>query len=128
MHASNPAGAAVLRWILKGRGKAVVSQQLLRELNKTQFGNVIKTLDQAGKICRVDDDLCDQESEKIKLSGFMRSNDPHVLALLRLSGCELIFTHDKLLHEDIKSKMILRASCKIYQTEDHADLLGECRC
>lgn len=127
MRADDAAGSLVLRWILKGGGKAVVSNRLLRELNKTAFGETLRVIEQSGRLCRCDEAVCEREYQRLNEEAKLKSDDAHVIALIIASGCELVFTHDKLLHADIKNKTIV-GNCKIYQLPSHYKLLGECRC
>ena len=128
MRSGDPGGAAVLRWLLRGPGKLVVSSQVLRELAQTKFREVILTLDRAGKVCRANDVSCDADRDTINASGQLCSNDSHVIALVRTSRCDLVFTHDQPLHHDLKNRALVPNGCSIYQGAQHNHLLGQCRC
>jgi rRNA-processing protein FCF1 len=128
VHAQDAAGALVLDWLLRRRGKLVVSKSLMRELIKTQLRKVLLTLDQAGKLVRANDTVCDAFCEQIQAEGFATSNDVHILSLVVVTSCEVVFTHDQLLHKDLKNRAIVPHHCSIYQTAQHRPLLGSCRC
>ena len=57
----------------------------------------------------------------------MKSNDPHVIALVA-SGCDLVYTHDQPLHQDLKNKELVPKGCSVFQAPAHKHLLGECDC
>jgi rRNA-processing protein FCF1 len=128
LHADDPAGALVLAWLLKGKGKLVVSTKLLEEIKSVSFRATLVVLEQARKLCRTDDLQCEQVKADIENVGSLKSNDSHVVALVITEKCELVFSHDQKLHEDLKNKSIVKSGCSIFQTADHAHLLGECKC
>jgi rRNA-processing protein FCF1 len=128
LHAEHDAGALVLAWLLKGKGKLVVSQDNLRELFKTRLRETIVTLDRASRLCRSDDEACNGLRDKLLASGKLHSNDAHVVALVTVSGCDLVYTRDKPLHQDLKNKDLVPKGCSVFQTADHKHLLGECNC
>ncbi len=128
MNGEFPEGAAVLLWLLKGSGKLVISSELFKEIRDQNFRSMISELERAGKLCRQCDIEC--ETEKLRLIGtnLMVSDDPHILALVNTSQCNLIFTHDKNLHKDLGNRNLIHMKCSIYQTADHRHLLDECTC
>jgi rRNA-processing protein FCF1 len=127
MNGDHPDGSLVLKWLLHGKGKLVVSNELLSELTLTRFRDTIIVLDQAGRVCRVDEHRCSEYKDIVTSSGLMVSDDPHVLAIILSSDCDLIFTNDQPLHRDLKNRELVRP-VSIYQTARHRALLGECRC
>ena len=128
LRSDDVAGAAVLRWLLRGRGKLVVSNELLKELSVTHFRATLVVLDRARKIIRANEHRCAQQKQMLINGGQMRSDDEHVLALVSTTACDVVFTHDQALHEDLKNKSIIAHHCSIFQYESHQHLLGECRC
>ena len=121
-------GSKVLAWLLNGRGRLVVSKALLSEIYLRSFGSLLVTLDQAGRLFKANDELCDARADQLKKSGQLKSNDAHVVSLVINSPCDVVFTHDQPLHVDLKNKNIVPNGCSIYQTANHHHLLGECRC
>lgn len=121
-------GSKVLEWLLRGRGRLVVSKTLLSEISINSFGSLLVTLDQAGRLFRADDVACDQRADQLRASGKLKSNDAHVVSLVINSPCDVVFTHDQPLHADLKNKDIVPNGCSIYQSANHRHLLGECRC
>lgn len=128
LHGDHEAGALVLAWLLKGRGKLVVSQDNLRELFKTRLRDTITTLDRARRLCRADDEACKGLRDKLVAAGNLQSNDPHIVALVEISGCDLVYTHDQPLHQDLKNKSFVTNGCSVFQSPAHRHLLGQCTC
>lgn len=128
LHADHDAGAIILTWLLRGKGKLVVSQDNLRELFKTRIRETILALDRASRLCKADDAACNELRDKLVADGRLKSNDPHVVALVAVSGCDLVYTHDQPLHQDLKNKELISKGCSVFQTADHRHLLGECSC
>ena len=128
LRSSDAAGGAVLRWLLKGRGKLVVSKDLLRELSATHLRSTLVVLDRAGRMIRADDAKCDVMAGRLRESRQLHSNDAHVVALVATTLCEVVFTHDQPLHRDLKNRRIISHECSIFQEVSHQHLLGECRC
>jgi hypothetical protein len=128
LHGENEAGALVLGWLLKGKGKLVVSKDNLKELFRTRFRETIVALDRASRLCRADDEQCDKLRDKLTAGGKLKSNDAHVVALVAVSGCDLVYTHDQPLHQDLKNRSVVPNGCSVFQTTAHRHLLGGCDC
>jgi rRNA-processing protein FCF1 len=121
-------GLAVLRWLLFGQGRLVVSFDLLNELRKTKISSILIELDRTGKLIRVNQEKCNILRTKFQANVNVISNDFHLLAAIVVSECEIVFTHDKKLHKDIKNKALVPHRCSIYQTYKHSFLLNKCQC
>jgi hypothetical protein len=128
LHGENEAGALVLTWLLKGKGKLVVSKDNLKELFRTRFRETIVTLDRASRLCRADDGQCDELRDQLAAGGALKSNDAHLVALVAVSGCDLVYTHDQPLHQDLKNRSLVPNGCSVFQAVTHRHLLGECHC
>lgn len=128
MHAKDDDGKVVLRWLLKGPGKLIVSADLLKELAKTHLKSILLTLDRAGKLIKANDARCEATRTQIESSKLAVSNNSHVLALIVETRCDVVFTHDQPLHRDLKNKAIVPHQCSIYQNASHRGLLGACHC
>lgn len=64
------------------------------------------------------------EPEQQRLAGQIASDDPHVLALARLSGTRLLYSEDQRLIEDWKNKRLIdRPRGSVYRTAKHSRLL-----
>lgn len=121
-------GVPVLKWLLYGSGKLVVSSELLREIRAGHFLEVVQALEQAGKLVRADEKLCLEETKGVKEKFDLRSNDGHIIGLVKASSCDLVFTGDKPLHDDLKNRDVIGFKVRIYQDESHKHLLSQCKC
>jgi hypothetical protein len=121
-------GRPVLRWLLKGNGGLIVGGKIKRELDRAGFGPTMIVLDRAGRLKKLDDASVDALAKKVAESGECRSNDGHVIAAAKLSGCRLLFSKDQNLHADAKNRTLLDPVASIYQSKDHQHLLTECKC
>ena len=115
------------------RGKLVVGGKLREELAANQnFRLWLSQAVQAGRARILDDDKVDSVTSDVLAEDVCRSNDPHVIALARISGVRLLYTNDKLLNDDFKA--IIRGGL-IYTTRlsketvtgTHKSLLGTSR-
>ena len=97
------------RDVISGKNRKlnlVVGGKLLREL--TGSGQVEQWLIdgiQSGYVVRIDDNLVNKETADI--ASHCRSNDPHIIALARVSGARLLFTRDHQLMEDFGDRKLL---------------------
>jgi hypothetical protein len=113
----NKDGAMVLGGKLSGK--------LKRELFLVSSAlRSIRVLAQAGRAFYEEDSTVDQEEQLVIQSGLCVSDDPHVIALARVSGARTLCSYDTDLHIDFKNKSLVdvpRGS--IYQKACHQDLL-----
>ena len=73
---------------------------------------------------KVSDERVDAETAIIKQQGLCRSDDPHVIALAKISGARLLCTSDEDLHADFKNPEIVNnPRGSIYQDQSHAPLI-----
>lgn len=71
------------------------------------------------------------EQRKMERSGFdLNSNDPHALALAKISGARLLFTDDLALRKDFKDRKILGKGKRgqVYSKKSHKHLLTDRAC
>ena len=119
-----------------GSGKPAPAHELFSRINKRCFpvvaggellakelsenSNFRRWWQQAvlsGRGRKVPDDSIEQEVVNLKRKGGYRSNDPHVLALARVSGARLLYTNDRRLQRDFKnSQLISNPAGRIYTT------------
>lgn len=86
---------------------------------------VLTTLDRAGRTIKIRDDLVDQEEEIVNSTGECVSDDPHVIALARLSKVRLLCSHDQALHTDFRNPRLVNPRGHIYQSSAHDHLLRQ---
>ena len=107
--AGSEAGKYLFDWLSDGRGKLAVGGKLRRELSgSSRFVRWMKTAQLVGRVVSVEDERVDRESDLILEGGLCESNDPHVLALARVSGSRLLFTNDRRLQKDFRNQRIIR--------------------
>ena len=133
------AGEGFFQWLSSGKGKLVVGgtrfQQELEGVPKFREWALQANLAGRGLI-NIDKNRVDQETETIKKSGCLKSDDPHIIALAKVSGARLLFTNDKHLQDDFGNPDIIKKPRgKIYSTlenqnftNDKQELLERYRC
>jgi len=104
-------------------GKLVVGGHLAVELNRIgRARRFIRSLQQAGRARFIPEDVTRQET--VRLSSMCESDDPHVIALAKISGARLLCSHDRALHRDFTNPdLISNPRGHIYQTSEHEHLL-----
>jgi len=117
----------VFQWLhdLKKNGCLVFGGRLAGQLFQVDVARrSLKALYQAGRAIRISDaEVCAEENRLIE-EDLCRSNDPHVIALARISGARTLCSCDKDLHKDFKNcKLISNPRGSVYQTAKHAHLL-----
>ena len=132
------AGEGFFRWLNSGKGKLVVGGKLKEELmgKKSKKGEKLKKEvkgvsefrvwaaqnNLSGKLINADENRVDQETEKVRRSGGLKSDDPHIIALARVSDARLLFSNDRKLHEDFKNRNFIdEPPGKIYSTVKNKD-------
>ena len=114
------AGVRFYSWLTSGIGRLVVGGKLLDELGKTSFRELARQLQLAGVIRVQNNDDVDRRAEDLSAAGACRSNDPHVLALAKISGARLLYSNDGALHQDFRNKdLIDQPRGRIYSTRQH---------
>ncbi len=101
-----------------------------KELGDTAIAK-INEYDLTGKLILYSLEEVRSEQRILKREGHeLRSNDPHMLALARISGARLLFTADNKLMDDFREKRILggRKRGKIYSSKGNTDLLTNRAC
>lgn len=118
-----PAGKFFLDWLDSGRGVLVVGGHLRRELGEyRRFEVWLETAVQFGRVRQVNDAQVDRETGTVS-SQEISSDDPHVLALARISGARLLFTNDRDLQDDFRNRNIIGGTRgRIYTTLQSSDI------
>ena len=120
----------IRQWLDTRGGSLVYSTggQFANELKGKAKGK-LAAYHQAGKARLVPASRFAEDEAKLKASGKLRSNDPHVLALARASGARLLYTKDSDLIADFKDHRLVRnPRGKIYSSAANADLLADNAC
>jgi hypothetical protein len=128
----HPDMAPIVRWLTQPRTKehAVTGGELRRELDRVEaIRRFFRKLKEAGRLIYKKDELVDEETEKVRQEfeklNMQHADDPHVIALARMSGSRLLASHDKSsgLHAIFKDRRFLDPPGKIYQNRKHMKLL-----
>jgi len=118
----------VMSAIVHGKRKIVVggSKQKAEYQRLIGVWRFLRSLDQAGRALMINDGKVDFEQAYLEKNIPMASDDPHVLALARVSGARLLCSYDQALHADFCNKAIIdRPRGKVYQNAGHARLLRQ---
>ena len=113
-------GAGMLVYSTGGKFKAEVRGKAREKL---------RVYVQAGRAQLVPADEFSDDADKLRASGRLRSDDPHVLALARASGARLLYTADQNLIADFKDRDLIRSPRgKVYSSAANAHLLTSSAC
>ena len=108
------------KWLEKQNGKLVYSNYapIQKELNR--LNNNLEELYRAGRALFIPGEKVDKKVEAIENSKYqLKSNDIHILGLVKASNAKVLCSKDKKLHKDFKS--IIGGS--VYQKKGHKHLL-----
>lgn len=103
----NAASRYFLDWLTNGSGRLVMGGKLKAELLHRGLDEWLREALRAGRVFEQQDERINQETLAIQRDGQCRSDDPHVLALARISGARLLYTNDYALQEDFADPGIL---------------------
>jgi hypothetical protein len=111
-------------------GCVVYGGKLANELsNRTASRRYLLELLRAGRARLIPDDIVQSEEGDLTRSGLCQSNDPHVIALARVSGARTLCSHDQKLHQDFRnSKLVSKPRGRVYQNPTHTSLLRHDPC
>ena len=113
-----------IREWLDSEGKLAVGGHLLVEYDKiTNLLSYILSLSRAGKARIIPSNVVNDEEKLV--TNQCKSDDPHVIALARVSGARILCSRDKTLHTDFRnSELIDDPRGHIYQNAKHKQLLS----
>ena len=102
------AGRKFFEWLNAGKDKLVVVGRLLQELEKTYaFREWLKQALLAGRAVRFDDRRIGSETSTLERAESCQPNDPHVIALARISGARFLYSDDQALQRDFKDRTLI---------------------
>lgn len=97
----------ILDWVINGKGKLVCGGTKYWE-ELAAIGKYIKVFNQfnkAGKVVKISDTLVDAKmNELISLCDHSDFDDPHIVALLIVSGCKVVSSEDERSYPFIRRK------------------------
>jgi hypothetical protein len=126
-------GKPVLKWLLTAKKAGlIVGGKLHDELRHAgiegkKFIETLTKLSQAGRFHRFSGPEVQSKTAEGK-GTVIYSNDPHVIALTMISGCNVVFSEDAKLGKDLRNRSLVGHRVSIYKNETHAPLLTTCRC
>jgi predicted nucleic acid-binding protein len=117
-------------WLHRREGKIVCGGYLLKELSTNAAAlRWYREMDRAGLVTKVNNQKVYEETEYVKTNVNYVSDDPHVIALARISGARLIYTADKDLIKDFKSvNVVPKPKGKVYKRAQNSNLLTKKIC
>jgi hypothetical protein len=112
-------GKAKLVW----GGKKLVAEY---KLNGVAWRALLQ-LDRAGRAHMANHAEVDAEQKTIEKNFNLVSDDPHILALARVSGARLLCSRDQALHQDFGNpRIISQPRGSVYQNASHKALIKKC--
>ena len=118
------AGQYFFDWLNK-RGRLVIGGRQKDELmGAFGFRGWLRDALLAGRVYEAARGDVDAQEAGLDQVPVRQSDDPHVLALARVSGARLLYSNDRDLHKDFKNPAILGHGVrgKIYTTVEHNDV------
>lgn len=90
-----------VKGMFQHRVRLAVGGKLRSELARISgFAEWAAQLNRAGLLFSVNDNEVNDRAEQLRISGELKSNDAHVLALAQLSGARVLYSRDQCLHSD----------------------------
>jgi len=116
--------------------EAIIKKNAVMVMGGTKLRNEYKklasvwrfiiALDRAGKAVAYSDAAVDALQKELENSGLLQSDDPHIIALAKVSGARLLCSKDQNLHKDFRSqKLISLPRGQIYQNTAHKPLINK---
>lgn len=118
----------VQKWVEKTRGKIMYSPvgKTQQEWNRhTDMQAKIHVYRRLGVLEMVDAKEVRAQTEVLRKSKKLRSNDPHIIALAKVSGATLLVSEDKKLWHDFETMI---KNGKTYHSETSPDTIQNHRC
>lgn len=112
-------------WLQQSDGILIVGGHLAAELSRVEKARrFVLQLLRAGIARQVPADEVALEEAVVRETGLGKSNDPHVVALARISGARTLCSEDRDLWHDFQNQhLVSKPRGKIYRTSRHAHLL-----
>lgn len=116
----------ILDWIIEGKGKIIIGGSDYKRENQGYLG-LFSELSKINKVTSIPDEIVDKETNKYRtLINHQDYDDPHILALLKISKCKLICSLDERAYKYFKDKKLIQCEVpKIYNQAKNASLLND---
>jgi predicted nucleic acid-binding protein len=127
---NDPDYKVVYAALMSKRLVLVYGGPLVKEYNRnTEVRRTVLSLERAGMALRISESLIAEEITWLERNEHCLSNDPHIIALARVSGARLLCSNDGDLGQDFTNKALVdHPRGKIYKSIDHRHLLRKpCR-
>ena len=113
------------RWLEKEDGKLVYGGRLTEELDRLpKSKRLLAEMKRGGRALQFPRRDVDEEEQAVGRLRLCRSNDPHVIALARVSGARVLCTNDRTLESDFTNlRLVSSPKGKIYKNASHARVL-----
>lgn len=113
-----PPEAQFFDWLETPRARLVVGGKLLEELSRNgKFAIWAKEGIAGGRVRTFPRATIEKETAALSAKRACRSDDPHIVALARVSRARLLYSHDRDLHADFKNPaLIAKPRGSIYPT------------
>ena len=118
-------GLPIRDWLTEGDGCVVYGGRLANELFKYGAARrFLIELGRQGRAARIPQGRIDKETDRLQAGQHLTSNDPHVIALARVSGARVLFSADTDLHADFKNaRWVSKPRGRVYSSRKHRRLL-----
>ena len=119
----------VLNWIKTGKGKIVYGgTKYLDELAKTgKYLKILTLMKNYNKTITIENSLVDKRQEEIEAVVSPKCDDPHIIAIVDVSGCKLLCSDDSRSFEFVKDKSLYEINKPpgIYSSKKNKSLLTD---
>lgn len=101
---------AIIKWVRSG-GMVESGGRLQEELRKTALRDLLAQWSAAGRLF-VHPQKVVEATEK-EVAKQCKSDDPHVVAILKIGGAQILISGDAALHSDARNARLVGKKCKI---------------
>ena len=118
----------VWNWLRKKDGKIAYSntEKFEEEWERGGVTDLIKLLRQVEQLKEIPPPEVAAKENELNLTGVIRSDDPHIIALAVIANVKVLVSNDRRLHEDFKNRDLVGG--RVYQTKSHSRLLRKDTC
>lgn len=120
----------IRNWLENRGGRVVYSTggKFSNELSYHQR-KILQSFVQAGLANVIDYSNFSDDQRLLESSEFLKSDDPHILALARYTGARVLYTNDHNLQDDFRNKRVIDSPRgKIYKDQRQSKLLTKNSC
>jgi hypothetical protein len=117
------------QWIDRKGGIIIYGGKFTNELcGSSKVARLLAELKRSGRAKQVARNIVDVEERTVRELNICRSNDPHVIALARISGARVLCADDGNLENDFKNtRLVSSPQGRIYKNAGHKHMLAHNR-